>query len=34
MSKMAIKIHLNGPVSKYIVPIRKSAGLGITDRKK
>ncbi|WP_234293308.1 hypothetical protein [Fictibacillus sp. FJAT-27399] len=33
MSKMAIKILLNGPVGKYIVPIRKLTGLGITDIK-
>ncbi|SDN08713.1 hypothetical protein SAMN04488137_3447 [Fictibacillus solisalsi] len=33
MSTMAIKILPDGPVSKYIVPIRKSTGLGITDIK-
>ncbi|MDM5201094.1 hypothetical protein QUF79_24015 [Fictibacillus enclensis] len=33
MSKMAIKILTNGPVGKYIVPIRKLTGLGNTDIK-
>ncbi|MCU5102062.1 hypothetical protein [Bacillus thuringiensis] len=33
MSKMAIKISSNGLFSKYVVPLRKYTGLGITEIK-
>lgn len=33
MSKIAIKISSKGPINKYVLPLRKYTGLGITDIK-
>jgi|GEM_PF-4074161 len=33
MSKIAIKISSEGPINKYVLPLRKYTGLGITDIK-
>lgn len=33
MSKIAIKIRINNPFNKFVVPLRKYTGLGIADIK-